>query len=604
MTVTLRSYEQILADALNYIEVYSDVDDKNIGSIVRTMMEAIAEESNEQYFQLSQILKAFSIFSARGANLDRRVADFGLARNLAKTASTRVRFYDSTVVVGKVSQSAALGATSLKFFDSTVYPTTGYPYQLRINEGTPYTQMVTVSNNNLSTSTLTVSALTYAVDVGSPANLVTGTVGRVINAGVQVVVPADLTSSARLFVTKEQAYIAPGNTYSNEVYARAAAAGPNSNGPAGSIKGFASSPPFSGATVANTTACTGGALAETDEALQRRAVEQIFGFSAATKLSLKAAAKRVVDKITGKQVRSASIVEDFANNEVLVYVDDGTGSSFDSVLYPLGSAAGITAGASSITMTSNFTEFPEKGEILVIGSTTSELLSYTHKVSPSLRLASNAVYTHSAPTVYMVDKLSTGTELNQKLFRLTNKPVVRDSEIVFYKTPLATTWSQLSRGLYTINRSTGDITLATAFITGTQIVATYSYNVNLAAEVSKVLEGDFADSSNYPGVKAAGTRISIETPIIRSINVTLLITAKQGYDEATLRETVKKSVEFYIGSLEIGQDVVASRIVKAAQDITEVESVRLVSPTDDIVLLEKELASAFSSSGDSLVSVV
>ena len=602
MAYTPKSYDEILADALAHIELYSDVTDFNTGAVIKVLLEAVAEESSEQYFQLSQILKAFSITSARGSALDRRVADFGIARNLARASVTKVRIYDTTVVVGKVAVSALTSGTSLKVFDSSIFPTTGYPYSIRLGEGTPSTQTVTVTGNSLATSTLTVSPLVYDVEVGTSVNLITSTSSRVINSGLQVQIPADITKPAMNFVTMEQAYISPGNTYSNEVYAKATVLGTSGNAAANSIRAFSGSSPFQGASVANTIISSGGREVESDEELQRRAVQQIFGFSAATKLALKAAAKQVIDTVTGKQVKSASVVEDFVLKEVRVYIDDGNGFTPDTISYPVGTAATVSAFGVSVPLTSSASVFPESGNILLVTSSTSELIGYRGKSGSSLLLTSLLNGAHTTPTVYLVDILSKGTEVGQTLFRTTRKPIVRDSEIIFYKLTTGG-WSQLSRALYTMNRATGDIALLNAFAIGTQIAISYSYGVNLVAEVTKVLEGDPDDEVNYPGVKAAGVRISVESPILRRISVTVIISSKQGYDELSLRKLVTTEIEQYIASLEVGEDVVASRIEAAAQNVEGVASVKVIDPSDDIVLLEREQASCFSSAGASLVSV-
>jgi uncharacterized phage protein gp47/JayE len=604
MQFSLRSSEDILDTIMNYMTLYSSITDENVGGVILTFAEAVSQELGEQNFQISQILKVFSVFQARGADLDRRVADFGIYRLPARAALTKVRFFDSTVPVGKSSVLAAAGATSLKLFDSSMFPTTGYPYVVRVNEGSALAQNLTVSGNNLLTATLTVNATTYAVDSGSPVNLVTGQPSRLINSGVQVQVPVNAANNAKLYVTTEQAFIEPGNTYSNEVVCKSISLGEISNGPAGSIRGFTSSPPFSGASVSNTTVISGGRDVERDEELQRRAVEQIFGLSSATKKALKSAAKQVEDPITGSKVKSASVVEDFENDEVIIYIDNGSGNVLDYATMQVGTVGGSAAGTSLLPLSSGITAWPESGSVLIFDGAVSELMSYSTKTATALILSSNATYSHlPGTTAYSVEEISSSTEANQTLFSLAQTAITRDSEIIFVKTPTGL-WQQLSRASdYTLNRGTGEFVLASSFPAGSKLVANYSYNTSLAAEVIKVLEGDPQDTVNYPGVKAAGIRLSVENPIIRRVPVICLISAKPGYDEIALRASAEAAVQQYFSSLEIGDDVVIDRIRYYANNVQGISSVTIIEPKEDVVLLEREQASCFSASGDSLLIV-
>jgi uncharacterized phage protein gp47/JayE len=604
MTYTPRSDSDILKTLTDYLTLYSSITDFNDGGVVLTMLEAVAQELGEQNFQLSQILKAFSIFSAKGPDLDRRVADFGIYRQPARPAITKVRFYDTTVVVGKVAAEAAAGSTTLRVFDSSIFPTTGYPYVLRINENTPVMQNVTVSNNNLATSTLTVNALTYIASVGSTVNLVSGQSSRVINSGVQVQIPSTVVTEAKTYVTTEQAYISLGNTFSNEVVCKSTGSGSALNGPAGAIKSFLATPPFAGASVSNTSVISGGRDIESDEELQRRAVEQIFGISAATKKALKAAAKNAEDPVTGKRVKSASVVEDFSRDEVIVYVDDGTGNVLDFSAMPVGSLGVVAAGALTVPLSAGIDSFPSSGYALILDGANSELINYTTKTATAVIASSGLSYSHAATTtVYSVELISSSTELSQTLFRLSSIAITRDSEIIFAKTPSGT-WRQLVRDVeYTLNRGTGEFVLFSALPTGSSIVSSYSYNTGLAAELVKVLEGFREDPVNYPGVKAAGVRISVENPIIRRVAVICLVTAKSGYDELSLRVSVQAAIERYFASLEVGDDVIYSRLLAVANAVDGVNSAKIQEPPDDVSLLEKEQSSCFAASGTSLVIV-
>lgn len=143
--------------------------------------------------------------------------------------------------------------------------------------------------------------------------------------------------------------------------------------------------------------------------------------------------------------------------------------------------------------------------------------------------------------------------------------------------------------------------LTTALPTGSKIIANYSYYINLVKSVQRLLEGDETDEVNFPGVKAAGIFLTVEAPAIRRINIRLSLSAKPGYTEGDLYDTVRTAVEQYITSLKLGADVIVSEIYAAAQDVAGVYSVTVVSPTQDLTVLENELPVPFDSAGNSLI---
>jgi uncharacterized phage protein gp47/JayE len=80
MAFVPRTFEQILDDMIAYVKVQTNLTDFEIGSAIRTILEAAALEDDEQYFQMVQLLDAFSIQTSAGSDLDARVADFNIIR--------------------------------------------------------------------------------------------------------------------------------------------------------------------------------------------------------------------------------------------------------------------------------------------------------------------------------------------------------------------------------------------------------------------------------------------------------------------------------------------------------------------------------------------
>lgn len=597
---TPRTAEDILADMIAHVQNHSTISDFSEGSAVRTTLEASTMELDEQYFQMTQILSVFSIYTARGEKLERRLADFGIARKGPKPAVGRVKFYDSNLVSDRISVDASAGTGSVYLFSSSVLPVNGFPYAIRIGEGTTRVQDVSVQFNNTTTNSLVlVGPLEYNVVVGDRVSLVTGSVARTVNAGYQVIVPATGTSPTKMYATQEAAFISAGNYFSNEVVAKSTTAGVSGNSPVGKVSSFLGGGPFTGAGVTSVTAMAGGREQESDDELVQRGVEQIQGLSRGTPLALKAAAKNVEDTTTGQRVLSSNLIEDFVHDEVRLYIDDGSGFVPDFVALPITTLTS-TASMDSLEVESAV-RFPSFGHVLVVDSPNTAVIPYNSVTPTTVELADNLPTSFaSGSTVTYVDLVSSGTESNQLRFQLTNFPIVRNTETIYKG--IAGVWSPLTRGVdYILNKGTGEFQLLTALPAGSQVAANYSYYINLVTSVQRVLEGDKDDELNFPGVKAAGIFLTVEAPAIRRITIRLSISAKPGFTEADLYDSVRSSVEQYITSLRLGDDVIVSRIYDAIHDNAGVLSARVLEPTQNQTILENELPVPYSASGASLV---
>lgn len=610
MAFVPRSFTTILADSIAYVQTRSNVSDFTVGSVARTILEAAALEDDEQYFQMVQLLDLFSYTTAAGEDLDRRLADFNISREPAKSAFGRVSFLNGNLIYDQLAADAPSGSAVLWVFDSSGFPTSGFPYTVRIAEGTTRTEDVTVLALDTATNTFTLSGVT-TIDsiVGDRVALVTGATSNSLPIGTDVQAPATSVEDQKGFVTQEIATIAAGNFYSNEVLINASDAGITGNVGAGRISQFVGNPPFSGAGVTNASSVSGGAGRETDEDFRARAVDKLQSLSRGTVLSLKAASVGVVDKSTGQRVLSSNVLEDFAAvpDEVIVYVDDGTGLVADVV--SLASdvlATNITSGATTILL-DDASGFPSTGFVLIDSdflleyvSVSVNTLSLSEPVAVGLSATAGAI-------VRRVDFVSTGTEDGQRRFTLQNPPVVRGTERLYTKEILDSSWTLLVSNVdYVLNKGTGEFSIIdlAGLSLGSEVVAYYNYYSNLVAEAQKVLEGDPNDSVNYPGVKAAGVFLTVEPPISKRITVELAITAETTFVESDLAPLVLEQVEIYINSLKIGKDVIRSRIIDYAHNVQGVRSITVRVPASDIIVLESELPTTFDSSGNTLVTVL
>jgi uncharacterized phage protein gp47/JayE len=613
MAFTPRTFDSILADMIAYVRSNTAISDFTVGSVIRTVLEAAALEDDEQYFQMVQLLDLFSITTARGENLDRRMADYGITRRAPQYATARVQFLDKNLVTDQVAIDQASGSTTIQLFDTSGFPTAGYPYIVRLAESTTKVQDVLITNNNTTTNVFTLDAttpLTNDMIVGDRGSLVTGATSRLVPIGTNVQAPSTFTDPVRVFATQEPAVIVAGNLYSNSVIAKSTQSGTRSNVGAGKISQFSGAPPFTGALVTNGTASAGGADRETDRQFRSRGVEVLQSLSRGTPLAVKNLVVGAEDPATGQRVTSASVLEDFVNNEVIVYIDDGTGFVADKVSLPADSLAlAVIAGQTTLDL-SNVEDFPSSGLLLLENTTAAdrELVAYSSKDNATnvLTLSSALANGHPAGTIVsVVQQVTASAESGQQRFSLQNFPVVRGTDRVFLKEP-GSSWRQLTSGTdYVLNKGNGEFavtSLAGAAI-GAEIVAQYAYYTNLALVAQLTLEGSKTNEGLYPGVKAAGIMLSVEAPVLKRVTVTATISAQSGFAETDLSPLVKQNMQNYVNSLNIGEDLVRTKLIDVAYDVPGVGDVTIVQPTSNLIVLENEIAIPFDASGASLVTV-
>lgn len=609
MGFTARTFEQILSDMINHVQATTIISDFTVGSVVRTILEAAAIEDDEQYFQMIQLLDAFSIITASGQDLDDRLADFNITRRGATSSYARCRFFDKNLVTNQTAFDENVGATTLTVFDSSVFPTS-YPYTIRVGETTSRTQDISVTNNNVASGVLTLATPTlYEIAVGDRVSLVASSAAtQNITLGTNVQAAPTVGNPARVFSTEEIASILPGNYYSNEVLVRALVAGSAGNVGAGRISQFTSNLPFPGAGVTNESAAGGGQDRENDLALRARALAQLQSLSRGTPLAVKTGALNVTDSATGQRVASANLIEDFEADEVNLYIDDGTGLTPDVQNLGQSSLAVALVGGESTISLEDANGFPSTGWIFIeedASGNPGELIEYTGSANNVLTLATTVAGVHDlAAIVNFVEIVTSSAESGQRRFSFNNFPIVRFSQKVFVNT--GTSWIPFTADSeYILNRGTGEfqIVASTGLPAGSQIIASYDYYTNLIAQVQKVLEGDSKDPTNFPGVKASGIRLNVEAPVLRRITVRASISAEPGNNESDLAPSVVEAIENYIRSLGIGEDVILSKIVDVAHNITGLRDITIQVPTNNITILENELPIPFSTDGTSLVQV-
>ncbi len=602
-----RTFEQILNEMIAHVRATTTLTDFTVGSNIRTILEASALEDDEQYHQMVQLLDAFRVATATGADLDQRAADLNMERLSSKESYGSAVFRDEGLTTTEASFAVSSGATTLKVLDSSDFPVT-YPYTIRIGEGTPQVEDIAVSNNDTIFNTFTLSTpLVNNHSVGDRVSHVTGS-DKTIPANQQIQTKATTTSSPIKFMTVESAYILAGDYESHAVDIIAAEAGSDGNVAAGQIIQFTSSPPFTGAAVINTVATTGGRDVETDAELRSRLLRRFDELARGVPAAIEQTVVGVEDSKTGKRIVTAKLREDFVDGDHVLYVDDGTGFVPDSTSMGATTFFSLVGSGVSAIPAVDVSAFPSSGYLLLSAGLPSiaELVHYSSKTSSTntFNLDSATLFGHnSGDEVILVEQVGVAED-GQNYFRLSNYPLKVNSFEVYHNQ--SGQYVEKTDGTdFFINLTNGEIQFVGAGLTaGTIVLAAYTYYTGLLQKVQKVLNGDPNDRTNYPGVVAGGVIIRADTPTLREVRVTASISVSVGFDETDVAPQVETAIAGYVDNLGIGENVIRAAIIEKVMGISGVSNVTLTEPLADIVVLEDELPVSYDSNGNSLVTVL
>ena len=140
-----------------------------------------------------------------------------------------------------------------------------------------------------------------------------------------------------------------------------------------------------------------------------------------------------------------------------------------------------------------------------------------------------------------------------------------------------------SEGFGDVGASAGSVVTALdklAFPAGIQLgVDGYSYATGLLNEVNRIVYGDPAAPSTYPGYASAGADILPSGPTVKRVKVALSLRVVSGLPSEDLGDRVRSAVAAVINQAGVGQAVAISDIVAAAGKVGGVVAVAIVSPT-------------------------
>ncbi|MCF6205341.1 MAG: baseplate J/gp47 family protein [Sulfurovum sp.] len=590
-----------------FVKATSTLTDFSIGSVVRTILEASSLEDDEQYFQMVQLLDVFNIRTSSGVDLDARMADLNLVRIQPTTSVGFITIQDGSLITDNLAFDSNATDTTVSLDSTTRFPVVGFPYTIRIGEGTTSVEDIPVSANNVGTGVLTVLALVNAHALGAVVSVVTGAADITISSGLQVSVPASGSSAALNFLTSESGTIVNGNLNSTRITTKAVIPGIDSNIGRGQLTKFTASSPFSSATVTNDAFFSGGGSAERDRAFQNRGFDHLQSLSNATPLALKSAVLGVSDPVTGRRISSSSAYENFSADEVIIYVDDGSGFIPDQTILAKDQLDTPYAASGQLSLSvTDAEDFPSEGFILISPeSAQAEVLPFS-AVDYSLNnitVSTATVNTHdSGDEVVQVEILAESSDAGLLFFSLRKSPVVRNSFRIWVGPSASSLTLQTLGTDYYLNKARGRIEFLVVIPLASYVVITYSYYTGLIYQAQKFINGS-PDTTTFPGIVAAGIETTVETPTIRRITVRASITARNGIAEEDLVASAQAAVESYIVALGIGEDIILSEIIERIMGVSGVFNVSVQLPTSDVSVPFNELPLPFASSGTSLVTI-
>ena len=187
MAFVPKSQPQHYAEMEAHLKATTGLTDFARGSNIRGVLEAASIQDAELSFQTAEMLNAFSEQSATGADLELRAADWDETRKGATYARGFIVVRDELLIKSALSADVGIGAVTLTLDATDDFPTAGFPYTVRIDEGTPIEEDLSANANNTGTDTLTLVAGTaYAHAIGARVAYVDGAGDRSIASGLSV----------------------------------------------------------------------------------------------------------------------------------------------------------------------------------------------------------------------------------------------------------------------------------------------------------------------------------------------------------------------------------------------------------------------------------
>ena len=530
---TPRYFEEILETMVNIVRtVAPELTDFNIGSRIRTILEASALEDDEQYHQMVALLLLWFLDNVRGRDLDERLLEWNEQRLSPLPATGEVIVSNENLTTSFVYSAAVIGSISLRLYSSRGFPSIG---NIRIGEGTTNVEDIAFAANDFTLGILTTAALTKNHTKNERVSLIAG--GPVIaTEGTRVRVNSSPLSPELTGTLLEDAVVLPGNFDSNAALTVMDALGSIGRVSPGAIRSFVGAPPFDGASVRNDSPFAGGQDDESDDQFRSRGRKKIQSLVRGTVLSL----------------------------EQLVVGIEYTGDD------------GVTWRVSSARAKEFFGRSGGDFVYLYIWPGAFDFLT-TEDVLTPLELTTPVV----------------GAEDGQKFFKVP-QPALVPGGLQLERWPVnALAWERLIQDTdYYLHEGTGWLEIFDPGLNkGDKLqIKQYAYYEGLLKQVQTVVNGVESNPALYPGIVSAGVKALVTYPRPKSIlDIRAAIQVRSGYEEDEVAPLVEDAIFRYLTELKVGDDVVLSEIIERSMAAEGMYDITFSSPTENITLLEDEI---------------
>jgi uncharacterized phage protein gp47/JayE len=331
MAVVLRTYSEILGELVRKMVADTPVNDINNGSVLLTLLEAIATQDFQNSVDILSVLETLSIDALKDQDLDSRGQDYSLTRFTAKQSTGTVTIKNGNITKQSTSLYAVkpppiAGSTIIYVNDASSWSATGSIY---LGRGTqqfegPISYTSIVNNGSFYTINLS-SALQKDHLISDTVVNSQGQPDILIQNSTKVRIPANNQNPEVIFSLLREVFLPSGEEEVSGVQIFSEAAGSVNNAGIGTITEFVTLP-FSGALVVNNAPLTDGRDVESDEDFRERIKSYAATLARGTRESILSSIIGVSDQDDGKQIESAVINEppEFGQPSI-IYVDDGTG---------------------------------------------------------------------------------------------------------------------------------------------------------------------------------------------------------------------------------------------------------------------------------------
>lgn len=324
-----KTFNDILTGMLTRLLASTPLTDVNFGSVWSSLLEAAATEDDEQYFQMTEIIRGYALDTTFGTDLDDRAFEYDITRGTASKASTVVTIGDSAITKITTDIYAGLpgspaGANYVYGNSRTSFPDNG---SVIIGRNTDHVETVAYSSITEYPNYVRFNLATVLVyDHGTDETIILSQGGnRLIPSGTVALVPSSDQSTELRFLMDSAATILDGEKEVTDVPVTAVTAGTESNVPVGAISQF-DNLPFATATVKNPYRVTNGRDEQSDQELRDEIKSKIQSLSRGTKKSITTGILNVTSDEDNKRVVSVAVREPtVAADVVKLFIDDGTG---------------------------------------------------------------------------------------------------------------------------------------------------------------------------------------------------------------------------------------------------------------------------------------